>query len=150
MRCRPPEKIRLEDPAAKAKTGTPFRSGDFTKSWRQPIMTLAANFSRHEPGQLGGGQCGPILLFRNFLRKAPSLDFRRSLKPLIKRWTSEEIAKLKRMAKKYPAAKIAEELGRGFPATRVKAHQLGLSLRLKNERRGVSKSDRRGKEKFRR
>jgi signal transduction histidine kinase len=69
---------------------------------------------------------------------------------MIKRWTPEEIAKLKSMAQKYPAAKIAEELGRGFPATRVKAHQLGLSLRLMNERRGVFKSDRRGKEKFRR
>jgi hypothetical protein len=61
---------------------------------------------------------------------------------LIKRWTSEEIAKLKSMALKYPAAKIAEELGRGFPATRVKAHKLGLSLRFENERRGAFMPDR--------
>jgi hypothetical protein len=46
-------------------------------------------------------------------------------------WTPEEISKLKSMAQKYPAAKIAEELGRGVSATRVKAHDLGLSLRLK-------------------
>ena len=53
-----------------------------------------------------------------------------------KRWTPEEIARLKTMAQKYPAVKIAEVMGRGFPAIRVKAHQLGLSLRLENERRG--------------
>ena len=33
-----------------------------------------------------------------------------------KRWTTEEILKLKTMAQKYPAAKIAEELGRGTSA----------------------------------
>jgi hypothetical protein len=47
--------------------------------------------------------------------------------------TSDEIAKLKSMAQKVPAAKIAEKIGRGFPATRVKAHELGLALRFKKE-----------------
>jgi hypothetical protein len=48
-----------------------------------------------------------------------------------KRWTTEEILKLKTMAQKYPAAKIAEELGRGTSAVFVKAHELQVSLRLK-------------------
>jgi hypothetical protein len=48
--------------------------------------------------------------------------------PNFPKWTSDEIAKLKAMAQKYPAAKIAAELGRGLPATRVKAHQLRISL----------------------
>jgi hypothetical protein len=43
-------------------------------------------------------------------------------------WTADDIAKLKAMAQKYPAAHIAAELGRGLPATRVKAHQLQISL----------------------
>jgi hypothetical protein len=49
----------------------------------------------------------------------------------MKRWTQEEISKLKSMAQKYPAATIAKELGRGFSATAVKAHELKVSLRLK-------------------
>jgi hypothetical protein len=57
----------------------------------------------------------------------------------MKRWTPEEIAKLKRMAQQYPGEKIAEDLGRGFPATRVKAHQLGLSLRVKKESETLSR-----------
>jgi hypothetical protein len=50
---------------------------------------------------------------------------------IMKRWTPDEIAKLKDMAQKYPAAKIAEALGRGHSAVFVKAHELKLSLRLK-------------------
>jgi len=34
---------------------------------------------------------------------------------VMKRWTPEEISKLKDMARKYPASKIADELGRGSP-----------------------------------
>jgi hypothetical protein len=49
----------------------------------------------------------------------------------MKRWTPEEISKLKSMAQMYPAAKIANELGRGAAAVAVKAHELKLSLRLK-------------------
>jgi hypothetical protein len=47
----------------------------------------------------------------------------------MKRWSPEEISKLKSMAQKYPAAKIAEALGRGVAATMVKAHELKISLR---------------------
>jgi hypothetical protein len=47
-----------------------------------------------------------------------------------RRWTTDDIAKLKEMAGKYPAAQIAAELGRGLSATRVKAHLLRVSLRL--------------------
>jgi hypothetical protein len=46
-----------------------------------------------------------------------------------RRWSPDEIAKLQSMAQKYPAAKIAEELGRGHSAVVVKAHELRLSLR---------------------
>jgi hypothetical protein len=35
------------------------------------------------------------------------------------------------MAQKHPAAKIAEELGRGVSAIFVKAHELKVSLRYK-------------------
>jgi hypothetical protein len=40
------------------------------------------------------------------------------------------------MAQKYPAARIAEELGRGLSATVVKAHELKLSLRMQNPKAG--------------
>ena len=54
----------------------------------------------------------------------------------MKRWTPEEISKLKSMAQKYPAARIAEELGRGLSATVVKAHELKLSLRMHKPKAG--------------
>jgi hypothetical protein len=58
-------------------------------------------------------------------------------KPM-KRWTPEEISKLKSMAQKYPAAKVAEELGRGISATMVKAHELKLSMRYKKSAAGAA------------
>jgi hypothetical protein len=48
-----------------------------------------------------------------------------------KRWTDDDIAKLKNMARRYSTHHIASELGRGMSATVMKAHQLGISLRLK-------------------
>ena len=53
-----------------------------------------------------------------------------------RRWTPEEISKLKSMAQKYPSAKIAEELGRGLAATVVKAHWLKMSLRYRRPSEG--------------
>jgi hypothetical protein len=50
-----------------------------------------------------------------------------------KRWTDEDIAKLRSMAGDYPTAQIAQELGRGLSATVMKAHQLQLSLRWKSD-----------------
>ena len=47
----------------------------------------------------------------------------------LRRWTADEVQKLKTMAQKCPTAKIAAELGRGRSATAVKAHELKLSLR---------------------
>jgi len=38
------------------------------------------------------------------------------------RWTDDEIAKLRTMAKKYPTDQIAQELGRGVGAIHMKAH----------------------------
>jgi hypothetical protein len=46
-------------------------------------------------------------------------------------WTADDIAKLKDMAGRYPAAEIAAEIGRGPSATRVKAHLLKVSLRVR-------------------
>jgi hypothetical protein len=46
-----------------------------------------------------------------------------------KRWTADDIAKLKNLAQKQPRQVIAAELGRSPSATSVKAHYLGLSLR---------------------
>jgi hypothetical protein len=51
--------------------------------------------------------------------------------PIQRRWTADDIVKLRSMAQKYPTALIAAALGRGVGATAVKAHQLKLSLRMK-------------------
>jgi hypothetical protein len=45
-------------------------------------------------------------------------------------WTTDDVARLKIMAGKIPTAQIARELGRGHSATVMKAHSLGVSLRL--------------------
>ena len=63
-------------------------------------------------------------------------------------WT-DETAKLKRMAKKYPSAQIASEIGRGTNSVRTKAHELAISLRVDRGHRetrdlGASGSDRPG------
>ena len=47
-----------------------------------------------------------------------------------RRWSEDEIAKLRGMAQKFPSAQIASELGRGVAAVAVKAHELKLSLRM--------------------
>ena len=47
-----------------------------------------------------------------------------------KRWTADDIAKLKNLAQKQPRQAIAAELGRSPSATAVKAHQLKLSLKV--------------------
>ncbi|MGY4570504.1 SANT/Myb-like DNA-binding domain-containing protein [Bradyrhizobium sp. USDA 3256] len=54
------------------------------------------------------------------------------IKP-VRRWTAEEIEKLKAMAGKLPAGKIAEQLGRGPMSVAVKAHQLKVSLRTRGD-----------------
>jgi hypothetical protein len=46
-----------------------------------------------------------------------------------KRWTADDIAKLKNLAQKQTRKAIAAELGRSPSATAVKAHQLGISLK---------------------
>jgi hypothetical protein len=46
-----------------------------------------------------------------------------------RRWTDNDIAKLKSLAGKLPVKDIAIELGRSSGATIVQAHKLGLSLR---------------------
>jgi len=47
-----------------------------------------------------------------------------------RRWTADDIAKLKNLAQKQPRQVIAAELGRSPSATSVKAHYLGLSLKV--------------------
>jgi hypothetical protein len=49
-------------------------------------------------------------------------------------WTPDEVAKLKSLAGKMPAAKVASDLGRGLSATMVKAHQLRVSMKYRPER----------------
>jgi hypothetical protein len=46
-----------------------------------------------------------------------------------KRWTADDIAKLKNLAQKQTRKDIAAELGRSVSATAVKAHHLGISLK---------------------
>ena len=57
-----------------------------------------------------------------------------------RRWSADDLAKLQSMARKYPAAQIAAELGRGLSATITKAHELRISLRMKRNQEGVSPS----------
>jgi len=66
-----------------------------------------------------------ILIFKRLLRRRISV--RRA-------WSDEEIAKLRSMAKRYPARVIAAELGRGVSATMVKAHELRLSLKVQSKK----------------
>ena len=47
-----------------------------------------------------------------------------------RRWTADDIATLKSLARKYPAAAIARQLGRSAAATALKARELKLSLRI--------------------
>jgi len=53
--------------------------------------------------------------------------------PTFRRWTADEIVKLKNLAQKHPAAQIAAQLGRSRSATSVKAHELKLSLRMRRQ-----------------
>jgi hypothetical protein len=46
-----------------------------------------------------------------------------------RRWTADDIAKLKNLAQKQTRKAIAAELDRSPSATAVKAHQLGISLK---------------------
>ena len=54
--------------------------------------------------------------------------------PMWRRWSESDMARLKSMAMQKPTAQIAAELGRGVPATIMKAHELRVSLRLKPKR----------------
>jgi hypothetical protein len=49
-------------------------------------------------------------------------------------WSESDLAKLRSMAQKKSATQIAAELGRGVSAVAVKAHELGISLRVKPKR----------------
>ena len=48
----------------------------------------------------------------------------------IRRWTKDEIATLRSLAQKQRVADIAAGLGRSSSSIAVKAHQLGLSLKV--------------------
>jgi hypothetical protein len=50
--------------------------------------------------------------------------------PTFRRWTADDIAKLKNMAQKEPCANVAAQLNRSVGATAVKSDQLGISLRV--------------------
>jgi hypothetical protein len=55
-----------------------------------------------------------------------------------RRWTHEDVAKLLKMAQKYPTAQIASEIGRPINSVRTKAHELALSLRMDRGQRRAS------------
>ena len=48
---------------------------------------------------------------------------------MARRWTVDDLEKLKSMAKRLPAPSIAEKLDRPVGGVAFKAYQLGLSLR---------------------
>jgi hypothetical protein len=52
--------------------------------------------------------------------------------PTFRRWTADDIAKLKDLAQRHPRAEIAAKLGRSVAATSLKAHELKLSLRMRD------------------
>jgi hypothetical protein len=54
-----------------------------------------------------------------------------------RRWTADDIAKLKNMAQKERCADLAARLGRSMGATAVKAHQLGISLKVPRQGEGA-------------
>jgi hypothetical protein len=56
--------------------------------------------------------------------------------PTFRRWTADDIAKLKNMAQREPRANVAAQLGRSVGATAVKAHQLGISLKVPRQGSG--------------
>jgi hypothetical protein len=74
----------------------------------------------------------PFLDF-SFFRPDNSLE-ERMPSPTFRRWTADDIAKLKNLAQRHPRAEIAAQLGRSPAATSVKAHELKLSLRMPSER----------------
>jgi hypothetical protein len=49
-----------------------------------------------------------------------------------RRWTADDIAKLKNLAQRHPRVEIAAKLGRSVAATTLKAHELKLSLRMRD------------------
>ena len=55
---------------------------------------------------------------------------------MARRWTADDLAKLKSMAEHVPAVRIAEKLDRPVGGIVFKAHQLGLSLRTAAYRPG--------------
>jgi len=59
----------------------------------------------------------------------------------MRRWSEDEIARLRDMAQKMPTPQIAAELGRGVAAVTIKAHELKLSLRMKAKGEASSRSD---------
>ena len=58
----------------------------------------------------------------------------------IRRWSEDDVAKLRRMAQKYSTAAIAAQLGRSAAATIVKEHELKLSLRVQPPNRRLVRS----------
>jgi hypothetical protein len=55
-------------------------------------------------------------------------------------WTKDELRALKAMARKEPVTKIAKTLKRTSGATRQKATQAGISLRLEHKKRKTAKA----------
>jgi hypothetical protein len=76
----------------------------------------------------------------------PGLLFRRLEGLMPRNWTDDDVAKLKRMAQKFPTAKIAADLGRSIGATIVKAHELKLSLRVNPDEDSTGDPDPDGKD----
>ena len=77
---------------------------------------------------------GSLELFLNFVfpSRDNSLEEHMS-NPTFRRWTADEIAKLKNLAQRHPRAEIAAKLGRSVAATTLKAHELKLSLRMRDQ-----------------
>jgi hypothetical protein len=86
-----------------------------------------SSFRNSSNGQKGGAKRPPNLVRGLSLGSLVMRTPRRS-------WSESDVAKLREMAQKFPAAQIAIELGRGLSGAFVKAHQPRLSLRVRTKR----------------
>jgi hypothetical protein len=59
--------------------------------------------------------------------------------PLRRRWSKDDLRLLKGMARKEPLAKIAQTLKRTAGATRQKATNIGVSLRIAPKKRAPAR-----------
>jgi hypothetical protein len=122
-----------------------FRSAEMPIAWNATILT-GLNMVRTVEGQTvhpGRGAVSPTAGgFALNLSVRPNgnpvcflvgdSSWEHMSNPTFRRWTADDIAKLKNLAQRHPRAEIAAKLGRSAAATSLNAHELKLSLRMRD------------------